>query len=111
MSLILTPILLHNPKYAPDVALIGKTLPTLLQNGPISVGSVASALAGIPNLTPQEIQDLGYVSIGLPAVLQLVNAITGKTVALYTDPNVSAVVNAFCQGMVSAAAAVPAPAS
>jgi hypothetical protein len=109
VSLILTPILLKNPKYAADVALIAKTLPTLLQNGPINVGSVSAALATIPGLNAQEQQDLVYIQIGLPAALQLVNAITGKTVSLYTDPNVSAIINAFCAGAANAAAAAGSP--
>lgn len=106
VALVLTPILQNNPKYAPDVLLIGTTLPTLLLNGPINVGTVTAALSKIPNLTAQERTDLAYIEIGLPAAIQLGQAITGKTVALYTDPNVAAIVNAFCDGMVQAARAV-----
>lgn len=106
VALILTPILQHNPKYAPDVALIGKTLPALIQNGPIDVGTVTAALTKIPGLTDQEVKDLQYVEIGLPAVLQLVQAITGQTIVLYTDPNIKLIVDAFCAGMVSAAGAI-----
>ena len=111
VALIVTPILQHNPKYAPDVLVIGKTLPSLLANGPINVGTVTAALAQIPGLTDAERQDLQYVEIGLPAAVQLVQAITGKTVALYTDPNVAAVIDAFCAGLVQAATAVIPPSS
>ena len=107
VELVLVPVLQHNPKYAPDVLLLGKTLPGLLQNGPIDAASIAGAVAQIPNLTAQERQDLVYIQVGLPAALQLYEAISGKSVVLYTDPNVSAIVTAFCQGLVGAAQAIP----
>jgi hypothetical protein len=107
VQLVLVPVLQKNPRYAPDVALLGATLPTLLQNGPIDAGSIAGALASIPNLTAEETKDLIYVQVGLPAALQLYSAISGKDVVLYTDPNVAAIVNAFCAGLVKAAGAVP----
>lgn len=107
VQLVLVPVLNHNPKYAPDVLLLGNTLPSLLQNGPIDAASIAGAIAQIPNLTARERQDLVYVQVGLPAAMQLYQAISGKSVVLYTDPNVSAIVTAFCQGLVSAAKAIP----
>jgi hypothetical protein len=111
VSLVLTPILLKNPKYAADVALIARTLPSLLQNGPINVGSVSAALDAIPGLNAQEKADLVYIQIGLPAAIQLVDAITGQTVSLYTNPNVAAIINAFCAGALQAAVAAGAPSS
>ena len=107
VQLVLIPVLQHNPKYAPGVLLLGNTLPSLLQNGPIDAASIAGAIAQIPGLTAQERQDLVYVQVGLPAALQLYEAISGKSTVLYTDPNVSAIVNAFCSGLVGAAKAIP----
>lgn len=109
VQLVLVPVLQHNPSYAADVGLLGATLPTLLQNGPIDAAAIAAALAGIPTLDTQERKDLVYIQVGLPAALQFYAAIAGQDVVLYTDPNVSAIVNAFCAGLVKAAAAVPHP--
>ena len=80
LQLIVVPILQKNPRYAGDVALLGATLPSLLQNGPIDAASIAVALAQVPNLTAQERQDLVYVQVGLPAALQLYSAISGKDI-------------------------------
>ena len=106
VAAILTPVLQHNPKYATDVLLIGKTLPTLLMNGPINSASITSALGQIPNLTAQEKTDLAYIEIGLPLLLTGGQAITNKTVVLYTDPDMKVLVDAFCAGLVQAATAV-----
>ena len=107
VQLVLVPVLQKNPSYAPLVLIVGNTLPGLLQNGSIDAAGVAAALQKIPGLTAAQRQDLVYIQVGLPAALQLYEAISGKTVALYTDPNVSAIVSAFCQGLVSAAKTVP----
>ncbi len=106
VQMILVPVLQKNPTYAKDVALIGAMLPGLLQNGPVDTASIARALTNIPNLTAPERQDLQYIEIGLPAILQLVSSYTGKQLTLYTDPRVTAIVNAFCTGLVKSASAV-----
>lgn len=107
VATILTPVLQHNPKYAPDVLLLSTAIPSLLQNGRIDAASIANALFEIPYLTAQERADLVYVQVGLSLALDGYAAYTGQTVVLYTDPNVSAIVNAFCSGLASAAKAIP----
>lgn len=107
ISIVLTPVLLKNPKYAPDVMLVGKTLPALLANGQITPSSYAAAVSTIPNITAQEKTDLAYAGLVLDAGLQLYQGITGKTIVLYTDPNVKALVDAFSAGLVAAAGNVP----
>jgi hypothetical protein len=108
IALVLTPVLLKNPKYAPDAALLGKTLPALLLNGPITPSSYTAAAATIPNLTADERTQLAYAGLVLNAGLQLYEGISGQTIVFYTDPNVKAIVDGFCAGLVAAAANVPA---
>lgn len=110
IALVLTPVLLKNPKYAPDCALIGNTLPALIANGPITPSSYTSAVASIPNITAQEQQDLALAGLVLNAGLQLYQAYSNQAVALYTDPNVKALVDGFCAGLVEASKVIPAPA-
>lgn len=107
LTLALTPILQKNSKYASDAVLIGTTLPTLLQNGPVTTASITAALGQIPGLTAQERQDLAYVAVGLPLVMKEVSDITGMQLVLYTDPNVEAIVTALCGALKSAGQSVP----
>jgi hypothetical protein len=100
-------VLTHNPKYAPDVLLLGQTLPGLLANGPITPSSYTAALGTIPGITAQEQTDLGIAGPLLNAAVVVYEDWSGKTIVLYTDPNVKALVDAFAVGLVQAAKAVP----
>jgi hypothetical protein len=93
----------NNPKYKADILLVGQILPTLAANGPITSTVYLAALSQIPGITPEEKQDLSLGAPILDSALQLYEAWSGKTVALYTDPNVQAIVDAFAATLVKAA--------
>lgn len=95
-------VLTKNPAYKPAVAALGATLPSLAANGPITPSTWAAAVAGIPGIPVQEQTDLVAAGVGLDLALTTYEAFSGKTVALYTDPNVAAIVNAFAAGLVQA---------
>lgn len=107
IAAVLQPILKKNPKYAPDVLLLGQILPSLLANGPITPQSYTSAVASIPGISAQEQTDLSIGGLALTGVLGLYEALSGNTVALYTDANVAVIVNGFAAGLVAAGQAAP----
>ena len=111
VALVLTPVLAKNPKYIGDAKLLGTLLPALLASGPITPSSYTAAVATIPGITDQEKSDLAIAGAVLDAGLQLYGAYSNKTVILYTDPNVKALVDGFCAGILQAVGNLPAPAA
>jgi hypothetical protein len=101
-SAIVLPILIKNPAYKKDVALLGASLPGLLANGPITISSYTTAVAAIPGITVTEQADLSAAGAVLDLALNTYAVFTNQTVVLYTDPNVAAIVNAFSAGLVAA---------
>ena len=102
VAAVLTPILANNPTYKPVVNALGLALPGLLANGPITPAAYTSALANIPGVTPQMQTDLGYLGAALNLALLSYENYSGKTVSLYTDPNVKAIVDGFAAALVAA---------
>jgi len=94
-----------DPALATILPEVGKILPTAFANGPINPAAFTNAVATIHGLTPKQVQEIAAVGAVLDLGLTTYEGLSGKTVALYTDPNVATIVNAVASGLSAPSAA------
>lgn len=99
---------LVDPSLVPIFPVVGKVLPSAFANGPVNPAAFSAAVASIPGLTSKQIAEINGAGAALDLALTAYEIASGKTVAVYTDPNVETIVTAVAAGMNASASVISA---